>query len=84
MGSGLKKNQIDMGKSPADEKSWEAYRWCIKNRIYISPLAKSNTEWYIVIENNGKINKSPDTYGKNIIWPKVFEFYKYYYDKYRK
>ena len=29
-----------------------------------------------------KSNRSPETYGKVTIWIKLFEFYKYYYNKY--
>ena len=29
-------------------------------------------------------NKSPDSYGKNEIWRKISEYYKYYYEKYSK
>jgi len=84
MGSGIKKTKFDMGKSPSDDKSREAYLWCIRNNIYISPIAISESKWKIDIVNNGKTNTSPDSYGKTEIWTKIFEFYKYYYDKYRK
>ena len=66
------------------EEEWVAYRWCVRNNICISPKAKNNTEWYIDIVNNGKTHTSPETYGKNDIWTKIFEYSKYYYDKHRK
>jgi len=84
MGNGLKKKgQIDMGKAPMDEKSWEAWRWCVRNNIAISPKAKSNSEWFIDITNKGKTHTSPEAYKKTEIWTKLFEYCKYYYDKYR-
>ena len=50
MGSGSgKKKQIDMGSYTRTTEENEAYIWCIKNKILISPLAKSSTEWYIEI-----------------------------------
>ena len=81
---GLKKKSCDMGKSPFKEDLWEAQRWCIRNDIAIAPKAKNDTAWYVVIKNKGKTNTSPDTYGKTEIWVKIFEYYKYYYDKHRK
>ena len=73
-----------MGKSPLKESLWEAQRWCIKEGIHIAPRAKNDTAWYVVIKNKDKVNATPDTFGKTEIWLKIFEYYKYYYDKYRK
>ena len=81
---GVKKKPCDMGKSPFKESLWEAQRWCIREGIHIAPRAKNDTAWYIVIKNKGKVNATPDTFGKTEIWLKIFEYYKYYYDKYRK
>ena len=72
-----------MGKPPFDEKLWEAQRWCIRNDIAIAPEAKNDTAWYITISNQGKINKSPETFGKKELWTKLFEYCKYYYEKNR-
>ena len=60
----------------------EAYRWCINNGIYISPFANGEGALYIDIKINNKINRSPLTYGPTSIWIKIYEFYKYYYNKY--
>ena len=85
MGSGSKaKKQISMGETPMDKKLWEAYRWCVRNNIAISPKAYSPTQWYIDIKNKDKTHTSPETYGKTEIWIKIFEYCKYYYDKHRK
>ena len=81
---GVKKKSCDMGKSPFKETLWKAQRWCIRNDIAIAPKAKNDTAWYVVIKNKGKTNTSPGTYGKTEIWAKIFEYYKYYYDKHRK
>lgn len=85
MGSGSKKKKgaIDMGRTGYDQKDWEAYRWCIRNKIWIAPKAKSNTEWWISITNKGRENISPEAYEKTIIWQKLFEYCRYYYEKYR-
>ena len=86
MGSGskAKKGQINMGEPGHDIKDWEAYRWCVRNNIAISPRAYSATQWYVDINNKDKTHTSPDTYGKTEIWNKIFEYCKYYYDKHRK
>ena len=62
----------------------KAYHWCINNGIFISPFATGDATWYIDIEIKNKTNRSPDSYGKDTIWIKMYEFYKYYYDKYNK
>ena len=86
MGSGskTKKGQINMGEPGHNTKDWEAYRWCVRNNIAIAPHAKSTTEWYVSIRNKDKTNLSPKAYEKTIIWQKIFEYCKYYYDKHRK
>jgi len=85
MGSGTKnkgKWGVDMGDSSYNKKDWEAWRWCIKNNIAIAPQAKSNTEWYVTVRiGNGKSNVSPEAYKKTIIWEKIFEYCKYYFNK---
>ena len=57
-------------------------RWCINNGIYISPWATGEGAWYVDITINGTNHRSPETYGKVTIWIKLYEFYKYYYNKY--
>jgi hypothetical protein len=79
-----KSKEWDMGSySPTDEE-YEARLWCIRNKIYISPFAKGPAEWYIDITLNGKINRSPHVYIKDMIWENIYKFYKYYYDKHKK
>ena len=86
MGSGSKKKkgQIDMGQTGHSSLDWNAYRWCVRNKIAISPRAYSATQWHVDINNKDKTHTSPDTYGKTEIWNKIFEYCKYYYDKHRK
>lgn len=84
MGSGLKKNQCDMGTYVYKPQEYEAMRWCVANNIKISPKANTLSSWFIEINLNGKITVSPDTYKKVEIWKQIFKYYKYYYDKYNK
>ena len=80
MGSGAKKKKFSMGNSPTDDESLAAQVWCIKNKVYISPVAVTDTQWQIEI--NG--NLDPSIYGKTEVWTKLYEYCKYYYYKYNK
>ena len=87
MGSGLKKgkaNAWDMGSYLPEKEDTEAMIWCTKNNIKIAPEGTTAGNWVVVISINGRINKSPESYKKNVIWQKIFEFYKYYFKKYKK
>ena len=77
----MAKKQPTMGDYLPVGKYPEYMRWCIGNGIKISPMAKSPVAWWIDIVINGNVNRSPETYGKKVIWEKIFEFYKYYYEK---
>ena len=63
---------------------YEAYKWCINNGIYISPFALSETAWYIDIVNKEKQNRSPRTYDEKELWPEIFKFYTFYYERFNK
>jgi|TARA_R100000781_G_scaffold591_1_gene1048 hypothetical protein len=76
----IKKNKMGYYMPTTEETI--AYRWCINNGIYISPFANGEGAWYIDIKLNNKVSRSPDTYGGVTIWIKLYEFYKYYYNKY--
>lgn len=77
---------IDYVPSKEDAKR---FTWCCDNgiRIYPKPVERGmgNKLYYICIEINKKehcdINK---TYEKNEINIIIYEYYKYYYDKYNK
>ena len=44
-----KKSPWDMGEYIATDKDNEAYEWCIKNGIKISPTAYSEGAWWLDI-----------------------------------
>lgn len=79
-----KKFKVDMGEYIADDYEWKAYIWCIRNNIYIAPKALTEARWSIVITNKGVTHEDPNSYTKGIIWEKMYEYYKYYYNKYEK
>jgi|TARA_R110000824_G_scaffold66212_1_gene171958 hypothetical protein len=76
----IKKNK--MGYYMPNKEEMKAYQWCINHGIYISPYANGEGGWYIDIKLNGRNNRSPEVYGAVSIWIKLYEFYKYYYNKY--
>ena len=73
--------KISMGTYVASELELKAYRWCIRNKIYIAPKAINETRWSVVITNNGRTHEDPSHYIKGLIWEKIYEYYKYYYEK---
>ena len=38
--------------------------------------------YYMKIKLNNNIHKSPTSFGKTVVWIKLYEYYKYYYNKY--
>ena len=82
-------------KSPSKKvptRSWQPEEmkiigWCLNKNIGvgIGPNWKDNmNRWQIEISINGKIHKDPNLYEDNVVYDKVNEYYKYYYDKYNK
>jgi len=61
--------------------------WCMNNniKIAISPDWKDDlNRWQIDININSKIHKDPNKYNDDVVYNKVNEYYKYYYDKHNK
>ena len=71
-----------MGEYAPTQLEMDAYVWCIRNKIFISPIAIREARWTIEISNNGIANKDPNDYSKKDIWQKVFQYYKHYFNKY--
>jgi len=66
-------------------KEENARLWCINNDINISTRKSStSTEWFIIVDIKGKKNKSPQTYPSDKVWGEIFNFYVYYYEKYKR
>jgi len=61
--------------------------WCLNKNIGIgiNPDWKDDlNRWQIELNINGKIHTDPNRYGDDVVYNKVNEYYKYYYDKYNK
>ena len=53
--------------------------------VGISPDWKDDmNRWQIDININGKIHTDPNRYSDDVVYNKVNNYYKYYYDKYNK
>jgi len=76
-----KKGKVNMGSYVANEQELNAYHWCINNGIYIAPKAITEAKWSVVITNKNITNEDPNSYNKLEIWAKIYEYYKYYYEK---
>ena len=78
-------------KSPP-QRSWQQDEmkiigWCLNKNIgvAISPDWKDElNRWQIDININGKTHTDPNHYSDDVVYNKVNEYYKYYYDKYNK
>ena len=81
---GLKKKPTVLAIEWTEEIT-EAYLWCTSNGIKISPWAASsdrdNYYWWIDVEVNGAKKRSPFKYNGHQLNEKIFELYKFYYDK---
>tara|TARA_R100001463_G_scaffold50446_2_gene100690 strand:+ start:3069 stop:3338 length:270 start_codon:yes stop_codon:yes gene_type:complete len=77
-----------MGECPwaTDPECAKAHLWCFKNNIFITPVETGyrNRMWNLEIQLGKKTFKSPEAYGPTDVWEKMYEFYKYYYNKYEK
>ena len=61
--------------------------WCLNKNIKvgISPDWEDNlNRWKIDININSKTYQDPNRYNNEVVYNKVNEYYKYYYDKYNK
>ena len=76
-----KKYGPDMGNYVPSTTEHEAWMWGVRNNISIAPFAQSETRWHIDITMNGKTIRAPDVYPKVEIFKKIYEYYKYYYEK---
>jgi len=89
MGSGLskKKGRFFKPMLPYNRSDLEnnAYLWCLRNNIAISPFAVAGSEprkWWVDVKAKNKVKRSPYQYDEHQIWPKIFELYVFYYEKY--
>ena len=75
------------GKSPGYHKytneDMKRVSWCINKNIKIAVIP-SGTKWQVEISLNDKIHLDSNIYKADEAYKKMYEYYKYYYDKHNK
>ena len=75
------------GKSPGQHnytnEDMKRVNWCMNKRIKIAVIP-SGIDWQEVLNINDKIHLNPKVYKANEAYKKMYEYYKYYYDKHNK
>ena len=85
-----KYKKTTIGKSPTS-RNWspdemKIVGWCLENNIAISCMPdwkNDRDKWVIDIKINKNTHTDPNTYENDTVLNKIYEYYKYYYDKYR-
>ena len=75
-------------KSPSKkgiQKAWsnlemKVISWCLNNGIKIAVIP-SGIDWQVELNINDKIHLNPEVYKAKEAYEKMYEYYKYYYDK---
>ena len=75
------------GKSPGyhnhTREDMKRVNWCLRKGIKIAVI-RSETEWRVELNINNKVHLDPKVYSGKEATEKMYEYYKYYYDKYNK
>ena len=67
-------------------KDMKRVQWCLDRKIKIAVIPNwegSSDEWRVELNINKKIHTDPKVYKDKEALAKMYEYYKYYYDKYR-
>ena len=65
-----------------DKNYLKAISYCIDNNIKIYAVPKTQREYYVEVNDNGQIIRSPEAYNLNEWSDKIVELYTFYYYKY--
>ena len=72
------------GKSPGQHnytrKDMKRVNWCLRNGIKVAVIP-NGTKWQVEINLNKKIHLDSRVYEAKEATEKMYEYYKYYYDK---
>ena len=87
----FKKKQKKVSRSAGQSMIPQGYskmiQWCLDNNIAIAITPNwdmSDGNWKIEIRINNKLHVDPANYTVANVHDKMYEYYKYYYDKYNK
>jgi len=62
--------------------SVNAIAFCVDKGIKVYAVPKNDKEYYVEVNDNNNITRSPVTYGKKEWSEKIYEIYVHYYNKY--
>ena len=74
------------GYHPHTKQDIKRVVWCMKKGIKIAVIPHwegASNEWRVELNINKKIHLDPNVYKANKAHVKMYEYAKYYYDKYR-
>ena len=72
-----------LGSYNATNEDIKAAGWCLTNNIHIYIHCYEPFVYHLAVRINGKEKISPETYSSNEVLKKKYEFFKYYYNKYK-
>ena len=70
------------GYHPYTREDMKRVQWCIDQSIKIAVIPSGN-DWRVELNINKKIHLDPKVYTAEEANKKMYEYYKYYYDKYK-
>ena len=75
------------GKSPGfhvySNEDMKRVQWCLDRKIKIAVIP-SGTDWQVEITIDKSVNLDSNIYRAKEAYKKMYEYYKYYYDKHNK
>ena len=79
-----KKKGRSPGSHPYTPEDMKRINWCLKKGISVVLNPHNEGEWQVEIKMNGKTHADPNVYSGYDALGKMYEYYKYYYDRYKK
>ena len=71
---------LSPGYHPYTPENMKQVGWCLNKNIKIAVIP-SGTQWQVELNINGKIHLNPEKYEAKEATEKMYEYYKFYYDK---
>ena len=71
------------GYHPYTDEDMKRVSWCINRNIKIAVIPSGN-KWQLELSINDKIHLDPEIREASEAYKKLYEYYKYYYDKHNK
>ena len=68
------------GSHPYTRDDMKRVNWCMNKGIKIAVIP-NGIDWQVELNINDKIHLNPEVYKANEAHEKMYEYYKYYYDK---